>query len=168
MAAVLEDIEVAVVARDPSAVARLIEDVRAAGCGVPVVEGGREVLARADVVCLCTSSATPVVTLADLPSGVHINAIGAHRPDRREVSADVVADARVLVGTREGALTEKGDLLQAEAEGRWSRGAIVADLHEAASGAVRVRTDGSQRTLFASVGHALEDLIVARALLAGG
>lgn len=165
MDAVLDDAEVTVVARDPAAVAALVADVRAAGCDVPVVAGGSEALARADVVCLTTSSATPVVRLADLPPGVHVNATGAHRPDRREVAADAVAASRVLVGTRESALTEKGDLLLAEADGVWSRDAIVADLHEAASGRVAVRTGPEDRTLFASVGHALEDLIVARAIV---
>lgn len=165
MDAVLDDAEVTVVARDPAAVAALIADVRSAGCDVPVVAGGAGAIARADVVCLTTSSATPVVGLADLPAGVHVNATGAHRADRREVAADAVAASRVLVGTRQSALTEKGDLLLAEADGAWSRDAIVADLHEAASGRVAVRTGPEERTLFASVGHALEDLIVARAIV---
>jgi ornithine cyclodeaminase/alanine dehydrogenase-like protein (mu-crystallin family) len=163
MAAVFPDAQVSVVARDPAAVDALVAGVRAAGCDVPVVVGDRGSLRGADVVCLCTSSRTPVVALADLAPGVHVNAVGAHRPDRREAAADVVAASRVLVGTREGVLAEKGDLLLAEAEGAWSRDAIVADLHEAASGAVTVRTSDVDRTFFASVGHAYEDLVVARA-----
>lgn len=165
MAAVLTEADVTVIARDATAVRGLVDHVRAAGCEVPIVAGDRDALRSADVVCVATSSATPVVTLADLPEGVHINAVGAHRPDRRELTADVVAAARVLVGTRASALSEKGDLLLAELEGAWSPDAIVAELSEATSGAVTVRTDPAQRTLFASVGHALEDLIVARAVV---
>ena len=168
MAAVLDDVEVTIVARDQAAVGPLVADVRATGCDVPVVAGGLDALARADVICLTTSSATPVVGLADLAPGVHVNAVGAHRPDRREVAADAVAEARVLVATRESALTEKGDLLLAEAEGAWTRDTIVGDLHEAVIGSVAPRTDPADRTLFASVGHALEDLIVARAIVDAG
>jgi len=168
MAAVLDDVHVTVVARDPAAVAALVGDVRATGCEVPVVAGERAAIRAADVVCLCTSSATPVLSLADLAPGVHVNAVGAHRPDRREASADVVVASRVLVGTRASVLSEKGDLLLAEAEGVWSRDAIVADLHEAASGAAVVRTADEDRTFFASVGHAYEDLVVARAVVSAG
>lgn len=165
MAAVLDDVEVTVVARDRAAVDPLVADVRAAGCRVPVVAGGRDALLRADVICLTTSSATPVVRLDHLAPGVHVNAVGAHRPDRREVAADAVAASRVLVATRESALTEKGDLILAEAEGAWTRDAVVGDLHEAVVGSVVPRTGPADRTLFASVGHALEDLIVARAIV---
>lgn len=166
MEAVLEGITVTVVARDPSAVAPLISDVRAAGCEAPIAAGPVDALREADVVCLCTSSATPIVGLRDLPSGVHVNAVGAHRPDRRELAADAVAASRVLVGTRGSVLAEKGDLLLAEQEGAWRREDIVGDLHEVASGAVTVRTADTDRTLFASVGHAYEDLVVARAIVA--
>lgn len=168
MAAVVDDASIAVLGRDPEAVAALQRDVREAGCEVPVGPGDRASLRDADVVCLCTSSATPVVGLADLAPGVHVNAVGAHRPDRREVTSDVVAASRVMVGTRDGVLREKGDLLMAEAEGAWSRDSIVGDLHEAASAAVVVRTSGEQRTFFASVGHASEDLVVARAIFGAG
>jgi len=171
MVSVLPDARVTVLARRTEAFAALLDEVRAGGCdvevrGVPVED--RAALRSADVVCLCTSSATPVVSLEDLAPGVHVNAVGAHRPDRREVSGDAVAAMRVLVGTRASALTEKGDLLLAEAEGAWTRDAIVGDLAEALTGAAQVRVAAEDRTLFASVGHASEDLIVARAIVDAG
>lgn len=165
MDAVLDDVTVVVVARDPAAVERLIADVRRDGYDGPIALGPQDAIRTADVVCLCTSSPTPLVAVQDLAQGVHVNAVGAHRPDRRELAADVIAASRVLVGTRESVLCEKGDLLLAEQDGAWSRTAIVADLHEAASGSVAVRTADDQRTLFASVGHAYEDLVVARAIV---
>jgi len=136
MAAVIEDPEVTVVARDPLATVALIDDVRAAGSDVLIAAGGPEDLARADVICLCTSSPVPVIGLADVARGVHINAVGAYRPDRREVASDLVAASVVLVETRAAALAEKGDLLLAEQEGCWSPEAVRADLHELASGSV--------------------------------
>jgi alanine dehydrogenase len=119
---------------------------------------------EADVVCLCTSSPSPVVTAGMLPAGVHVNAVGAYRPDLRELDAASVAACAVSVELRAAAMAEKGDLVLAESEGRWSRDVIRADLHELASGAVLGREGAQERTLFASVGHASEDLIVARAV----
>jgi ornithine cyclodeaminase/alanine dehydrogenase-like protein (mu-crystallin family) len=122
------------------------------------------VLEDADVVCLCTSSATPVVTLADLPAGVHVNAVGAYRRDLREVAGDVVAGSAVLVELRDAALQENGDLALAVEEGLWSGDGIRADLHELCAGLRVAREHEEERVLFTSVGHAYEDLVVARAV----
>jgi alanine dehydrogenase len=164
MAAVAELEDIAVIAPRPASVDALAAHVRDHGIAVPVRVGSHADLARADLVCACTTSATPVVGRDDLAAGVHVNAVGAYRPDLAEVAVEAVAACRVVVETREAALTEKGDLLQAEAAGAWSRDDIAADLHELVSGRVAVRTSASERTLFASVGHAYEDLVVARAI----
>lgn len=132
---------------------------------VPVLEGSPNDIANADVVCTCTSSTTPVFDGSLLPDGVHVNAIGAYRPDMQEVDATVVAGSRVVVEVRESALAEKGDLLAAEQAGTWQREAIVADLTQLLRDGVAGRDSADQRTLFSSVGHAYEDLIVARAIV---
>jgi ornithine cyclodeaminase/alanine dehydrogenase-like protein (mu-crystallin family) len=121
-------------------------------------------IATSDIVCTCTSSATPVFDGSLLPEGVHVNAIGAYRPDLQEVDPTTVIGSRVVVELREAALTEKGDLLLAESEGGWHREAIVADLTELLRDGIQARTATGDRTLFSSVGHAYEDLIVARAI----
>ena len=49
--------------------------------------------------------------------GTHVDLAGAFKPSMREVDGETVARARVFVDTREGAIAEAGDLIQAEAEG---------------------------------------------------
>lgn len=164
MAAVAPLADVAIVARRTGPFEELVEHVRDHGLDVPIRRAGPEDLARADLVCACTTGGTPVIRRADLAEGVHVNAVGAYRPDLAELDADAVGACRVVVETREAALIEKGDLLQAEAAGTWSRDDLVADLHELVSGRVGGRTEPGERTLFASVGHAYEDLVVARAV----
>lgn len=164
MAAVTELTDVRVIAPRAASVDALVAHARRVGIDAPIAAGTPDDIARADIVCACTSSATPVVAGALLPEGVHVNAVGAYRPDMREVDTDAVVACRVVVETRESAMTEKGDVILAEAEGRWHRDRVVADLHELASGRVAGRTDDAERTLFVSVGHAYEDLVVARAL----
>lgn len=164
MAAVRELAEVRIVAPRSESVEAFLA-FAAEQVTVPVVAGRPGDVAGADLVCACTSSSTPVFDGALLPAGVHVNAIGAYRPDMQEVDAATVAGSRVVVETREAALAEKGDLLQAEAAGVWSRDAIVADLAELVRAPSAVRTRDEDRTLFASVGVAFEDLVVARAIL---
>ncbi|TVR29408.1 MAG: ornithine cyclodeaminase family protein [Nitriliruptor sp.] len=132
---------------------------------VEVRTGTPDDVATSDIVCTCTSSATPVFDGSLLPEGVHINAIGAYRPDLQEVDAATVLASRVIVELREAALTEKGDLLRAAAEAGWDPGAIAADLTELLRDPGRGRMTPADRTLFSSVGHAYEDLLIARAVV---
>jgi ornithine cyclodeaminase/alanine dehydrogenase-like protein (mu-crystallin family) len=68
----------------------------------------------------------------------------------------------VVVETREVAMAEAGDLALAVAEGAIGWDHVVADLGELVRGAV-VRQGPEDRTLFVSVGLAVEDLAVAAA-----
>lgn len=115
----------------------------------------------ADVVCTCTSSATPVITWADLAPGAHLNVVGSYKPDRREVPGEVVGAATVVVDGLAAARTEAGDLVLAATEGRWSWDSVAGDLSDVCTGRV-VRRSDAELTLFKSVGLALEDLVVAR------
>jgi ornithine cyclodeaminase/alanine dehydrogenase-like protein (mu-crystallin family) len=165
MAAVLDEIEdVRIVARSPHSAESFVEFAEGK-VEVPVVAGRPEDVAEADVVCLCTSSSEPVIEGTLLPPGVHVNAIGAYRPDMREVDEVGVTRSRVVVETREAALAEKGELLQAEAAGVWHRDDIVADLPQLLRDGKQGRTRPDDLTLFASVGVAFEDLVVARAIV---
>jgi len=121
-------------------------------------------LPEADIVCVCTTATTPVVCAADLADRVHVNAIGAHRPDAREVAADVVASSFVVVDDADGARHEAGDLIMAVAEGAASNDVFAHDLASLVRG--HVGPPGAGRTLFKSVGFGLADLLVAQ-LLAG-
>jgi ornithine cyclodeaminase/alanine dehydrogenase-like protein (mu-crystallin family) len=113
-------------------------------------------------VCTCTTSETPVLAGSVLADGVHVNAVGAYTTTMRELDAEAVRRARVVVETREAAAAEAGDLALAIADGAIGPDHVVADLREVVRGA-RVRTSDRDVTLFESVGVAFEDLIVARA-----
>lgn len=119
----------------------------------------------ADVVCCCTTSATPVVDATGLAYRAHVNAIGAHLPDHREVAADVVASSFVVVDDAEAARHEAGDLIMAVAEGAADKSVFDVDLAALVRGEA---TPSGGRTLFKSVGFGLADLLVARVAIAGG
>ncbi len=136
--------------------------------GLAAVVADPTAVTTADLICTCTTSATPVFDGALLPEGVHVNAVGAYRPDMQEIDAVTVATSAVVVESREAALAESGDLIVAARDAGWDPGGITADLVEVVRDGVVVRTDASQRTLFESVGVAFEDLVIARAVLDAG
>ena len=107
----------------------------------------------ADVIVTATSSKTPVLHGTWLKSGCHVNAVGACRPDWRELDDNAMRNV-VFVDSREAAMKESGDVIL-------SRAKIYAELGEAFAGKVPPR--GSETTIFKSLGMAVED--VAAALL---
>jgi ornithine cyclodeaminase len=120
--------------------------------------GTAEDIARgADVVCTCTSSREPVLRREWLAPGAHVNAIGASVPTARELDAETVAGATLVVDRRESALNEAGELLIAG----FGEERIAAELGEVLTGVHPGRTDDTELTVFKSLGLAVEDLAAA-------
>jgi ornithine cyclodeaminase/alanine dehydrogenase-like protein (mu-crystallin family) len=105
------------------------------------------------VVVTATTSSTPVLAGEWLSPGAHINAIGAPRPDWRELDDEVLRRSRVYVDSREAALRESGDVIAA--------GEIVAEVGEVAAGSKPGRRSAEEITLFKSLGLAVEDVATA-------
>jgi ornithine cyclodeaminase/alanine dehydrogenase-like protein (mu-crystallin family) len=147
--------EVTVVSRTSSTARRMVE--RLSRDGLKAQVGDPTDVRIADIVCTCTTSATPVFPGALVPAGCHVNAVGAYTTSTRELDDDAVTDAGIVVEDRRVALAESGDLVMAFGAGSEAR--IDADLRELVRGA---HVEG-HHTVFASVGLAIEDLAVARA-----
>lgn len=124
-----------------------------------------DILSEADVICTATTSSTPVFLDADLKQGVHINAIGSYKPYVREVPAETVSRAKVVVDQRDACLAEAGDLLIPIEQGLIDRSHIYAELGEILSKLKPGRTSANEITLFKSVGNAVQDLAVAALVL---
>jgi ornithine cyclodeaminase/alanine dehydrogenase-like protein (mu-crystallin family) len=137
---------------------------RASALGLEATVGDPGAVRDADLVCTCTTAEAPVFAGADLPEGVHVNAVGAYRPDARELDTEAIVGATVVVEERTAALAEAGELVIALREGAIDATHVRADLHELVTGAP-VRTGPRDRTVFKSVGLAFEDLAVAAAAL---
>ena len=111
-----------------------------------------EAVRGADVIVTATNSKTPVLKGAWLKPGCHVNAIGACRPDWRELDDAALKGSVVFVDSREGAMKESGDVILSGAE-------IYAELGEALAGKVPSRA--SETTIFKSLGMAVEDIATA-------
>jgi ornithine cyclodeaminase/alanine dehydrogenase-like protein (mu-crystallin family) len=135
-------------------------------CGLPVrAVDAATCAADSHVLCTCTTSTTPLFDGKLLQPGVHVNAVGAFRPDTRELDDETILRSRVVVDTYEGAPVEAGDLLIPRKNHTVGPDHIIGDLHDGLSGKKIIRRDSSDITLFKSVGCALEDLAAARLLL---
>ena len=117
-------------------------------------------VSEADIVSCATLATQPLLMGRWLRPGSHLDIIGSFTPAMREVDDDCFAGAALYIDTDE-ALAKSGDLL-----GPLSRGVFQADdvrgtLARLARGEVSGRSSAAQRTVFKSVGTALEDLAAA-------
>jgi thiomorpholine-carboxylate dehydrogenase len=116
------------------------------------VNSAEKAVRGADVVVTVTSSTTPVLKGAWLKRGCHVNAIGACRPDWRELDDHAMKNSVVFVDSREAAMKESGDVILSSAK-------IYAELGEAFAGKVSPRE--KETTIFKSLGMAVEDIAAA-------
>jgi thiomorpholine-carboxylate dehydrogenase len=110
-----------------------------------------EAVRGADVIVTVTNSKRPVLMGSWLKPGCQVNAIGACRPDWRELDDEAMANV-VFVDSREGAMKESGDVIL-------SGGKIYAELGDALAGKVSPRAN--ETTIFKSLGMAVEDITAA-------
>ena len=113
------------------------------------------------IVTCVTTSTVAIVKGAWLKPGTHVDLAGAFKPAMRETDGDTVAKSSVYVDTRDGALAEAGDLLQARDEGKFDFASIKGDLFDLCRGKVAGRRSPDEITLFKSAGTAIEDLATA-------
>ncbi len=129
---------------------------------VEAVATARAAVEGADLVVTATSAREPVLQGDWLAPGAHVNAVGACRPDWRELDTAAVARARLYVDARASALAESGDVLLPIREGAISDSHIVAEIGSVLAGSAPGRGSGEEVTIFKSLGLAVEDLASAR------
>src|ERR671917_2088202 len=114
--------------------------------GVDAAASAEEAVWGADVGVTATTSPTPVLYGEWLSPGAHITAVGAPRPDWRELDDEVLRRAKVYVDSREAAMKESGDVIAARE--------VIAEIGEVVSGAEQGRRSLEEVTLFKSLGLA--------------
>jgi ornithine cyclodeaminase/alanine dehydrogenase-like protein (mu-crystallin family) len=119
----------------------------------------------ADLISCATLATVPLVRGAWLRPGQHLDLIGSFTPAMREVDDAALARSRIYVDTREGALAESGELVQAIAGGVITGADIHGDLAALTRGTVSGRNSAEEITLFKSLGCAIEDLAAAELAL---
>jgi ornithine cyclodeaminase/alanine dehydrogenase-like protein (mu-crystallin family) len=111
-----------------------------------------EAVRGADVICTVTSSREPILKGEWLKAGAHVNAVGASRPDWRELDDRAMQNV-VIVDSYEGGRKEAGDVILSGAT-------PFAELGEILNGTKRVEPGAT--TIFKSLGMAVEDVAAAK------
>ena len=125
------------------------------GIEVKCAQNAQEALRDSDIVICASTSRTPVFNGEWLEPGMHINGIGSHTSDTRELDTVTIQRSKVVVDSRESALAEAGDLLLPIAENAISSEHIWAELGDIIIGKREGRTSDQEITLFKSVGIAI-------------
>ena len=145
-------VEINVVARRADVAQSIAAEVARARAATDVEAAVRS----SDIVCLTTSSATPVIAADWVKAGAHVTSVG-FAPPGSEVPLALIEHARVCVETRNA--FSPAPVGCAEFAGRDPSASV--ELGEVLAGTKPGRTADDQITLYKSMGNAMEDMVVA-------
>jgi alanine dehydrogenase len=115
-----------------------------------------EAVSQADVVCLCTSSAEPVIRKEWVREGAHIASVG-YRPPGGELPPDLVESSHIFVESK--VAFHAPPVGCSELQGLSPD--LGTELGEILLGQKPGRKDDTEVTIYKSMGHAMEDLVAA-------
>jgi len=128
---------------------------------IEIAPNAEAVVRGSDLLVTVTTAREPIVRAEWLEPGVHINAVGSHRPDLREIDGATLARAKVVVDSREAIMAECGDILLALKERSVGADVIHGEIGEVLAGSKAGRRSADEITLYKSVGIAVQDVATA-------
>lgn len=133
---------------------------------VPVVQvdDPADATSNADIVILATSAHEPIINGNWLSPGTHINGVGSHAPAMRELDTLSVQKSRIVCDLIDACKAEAGDFIIPVNAGDWSWDDVAGNLGDVILGNLPGRTSDDEITLFKSVGLAIQDMSVAKAV----
>src|SRR5690554_837446 len=147
--------------RNPDKKQVFVKELQDQGYSVEAAEDLEAAVKQADVISCATLSADPIIKGSWIKKGTHLDLIGSHKPDTREVDDEAISRAAVFVDSRMGALHETGELAIPIASGLLKEEDVLADITQLVSGQHPGRRNKEEITLFKSAGLAVEDLAAA-------
>jgi alanine dehydrogenase len=132
------------------------EQLAATDARARAVETAEEAVRGADVVCLCTDSGEPVISLDWLGPGMHVTSVG-YRPPGGELDPRVIGPGRLFVETRlafEPPPAGCGELAGLDPS-------VGTELGEVLLGRGLGRQSKDELTVYKAMGHACEDMAAA-------
>lgn len=129
---------------------------------VEVLASSRQVVESSDVLALATTAATPILDWDWVRPGTHINGIGAHTPDVRELDTNTAIRSKIVCDYTQASLAEAGDLKIPISEGALRPEDIYGELGELVTGAKKGRESDQEVTFFKSVGLSIQDISTAQ------
>jgi alanine dehydrogenase len=128
---------------------------------IEVAQSAEAVVRGADIVVTTTTAKEPILKVEWLKAGAHINAVGSHRPDLREIDGPTLTRATIVVDSRDAIMVECGDILLALKEKSIGENHIHGEIGEVLAKIKPGRTRRDELTLYKSVGIAIQDVAAA-------
>jgi ornithine cyclodeaminase/alanine dehydrogenase len=119
-------------------------------------------LLGADILCAATSSPVPVFDGRKVKPGTHINGIGSHSPNARELDGEIIKRSKFIGDSREACFSEAGDIIIPVKEGLIKESHFYAELGEIITGKKPGRIGQDEITIFKSNGLAIQDVATAK------
>ena len=138
----------------------LVRELMDLGIDAVVAPDLPSAVARADIISCATLATEPVIEGAWLSPGSHLDLIGSFTPKMREADDACFANATIYVDTHE-AVQKSGDLLGPLARAVITSVSVKGTLADLCRSTGAGRQTALERTVFKSVGTALEDLAAA-------
>ncbi len=132
------------------------------GLEIRPADSPAQIVAEADIICTATSSSTPLFDGSKVKPGTHINGIGSHTPNARELDTAIIKRSKIVGDSLEACLKEAGDIMIPLAEGAIKQAHIHAELGEIVLGRKAARANAQEITLFKSNGLAIQDAAAAK------
>jgi ornithine cyclodeaminase len=148
-------------ARRAGAAAELAAFCAGKAATVRIAPDPKEAVRDAEIITCATAAETPLILGGYVSPGTHVDLVGGFRPAMREADDALMCRASIVADTP-AALAEAGDLIHPIASGAITRDNVLLLADLLAGELPRPRGD---LTVFKSVGHAAEDLVVAELLL---
>ena len=117
---------------------------------------------KCDILVTATSSSTPLFDGNKVKEGAHINGIGSHTPNARELDSAIVKRSKFVGDSREACFKEAGDIMIPVNAGEIPVEHFYAELGELITGKKTARVNDKEITLFKSNGLAIQDAATAK------
>jgi ornithine cyclodeaminase/alanine dehydrogenase len=121
-----------------------------------------EILSQADIICTATSSSVPIFDGSKVREGTHINGIGSHTPNARELDSEIVKRSKFVGDSKIACFSEAGDIMIPLKNGEIKEDHFYAELGEIITGKKPGRMNAEEITIFKSNGLAIQDAAAAK------
>ncbi len=156
--------DVTVCGRREEAVHEYVADVSEWGFQVEPTLDPDAMASSCDLIVTTTAATEPMIRAEALQAGTHITAMGSDTPDKQELETEVLRRADLVVVDSLSQGRERGEVAQALRAGSIDEAAVV-ELGAILAGDASGRTDDDQITVADLTGVAVQDLMIASAVV---
>ena len=142
----------------------LKRDLSELGVSVTTCSELRELIERSQLIITTTSAKEPIIDVEWVQQGTHITAVGSDTPEKCELDPKILDRASVVVADSISQNKERGEIHQGLKNGTVKEEDIL-ELGDIFSGRTEGRTDSDQITVVDLTGVAVQDLVIAEAVM---